>query len=83
MVRPRHSTKEIEAAVKYAESKGWTVRISIKGHAWGRLLCPLNTREGCQVAVWSTPKHSQDHAKDIMRAVDRCPGCHGEKDEQI
>lgn len=22
MVRPRHSTKEIEAAVKYAESKG-------------------------------------------------------------
>jgi len=77
----RHPNKEIEEAVAYAEARGWTVKMS-NGHAWGRLFCPLKTREGCLVSVWSTPKHPQDHAKDIVRAVDRCPGCHGGEGEK-
>lgn len=41
----------------------------------GHLLCPNHTRDGCMVAVWSTPKHPENHAKAIRRAVARCPAC--------
>jgi hypothetical protein len=43
----------------------------------GRLLCPRNDREGCQLSVWSTPKNPQNHANAIMRAVGRCAHSHG------
>ncbi len=69
--RPRHPNKEIEAAVKYALSKGWSWT-KAKGHGWGILRCAFGERGGCQRLVWSTPKHPQDHAKDIRRFVDRC-----------
>ena len=75
MARPRHTNKEIEAAVQAAETSGWRVELS-NGHAWGHLLCPNHTRDGCMVAVWSTPKHPENHAKAIRRAVTRCPACH-------
>ena len=29
--------------------------------------------DGCTRAVYSTPRSPEDHAKDIRRAVDRCP----------
>ncbi|MGA7713096.1 MAG: hypothetical protein WCA81_14420 [Rhizomicrobium sp.] len=76
-MRPRHPNKEIEAAVAYAESQDWRWK-KAHGHAWGRLLCPMNDREGCQLSVWSTPKGPQNHAKAIRRAVDRCSHAHGE-----
>lgn len=81
MARPRHPNKEIEAAVRYAESMGWKLYLS-PGHAWGHLLCPLNTRKGCRVPVWSTPRSPENHAKGIMRAIDRCPECHGVLDDE-
>ncbi len=68
--RPRHPNKEVEEAVEYAESLGWTVRML--GH-WGRLLCPHADRNGCQVGVFSTPKNCGNHARQIRRDVDRCP----------
>jgi len=71
MARPSHPNKEIEAEVAYAESIGWTVKIS-NGHAWGRLLCPHHTREGCIVSVWSTPRNCQNHANGLRRAIERC-----------
>ena len=71
MARPRHPNKEIENAVSHAESLGWTVEIS-NGHAWGHLMCPHHSREGCIVAVWSTPRNAQNHARAITRAVKRC-----------
>jgi hypothetical protein len=74
--RPRHPHKEIEAAVRYAEAKGWTCEMS-KGHAWAHLLCPHHDRDGCLIGVWSTPRNREGHARAIMRQVDRCP--HGEK----
>ncbi len=75
MSRRRHPIKEIEAVIRAAEARGWRVRMA-SGHAWGRLLCPHGSREGCQISIWSTPRNAQDHAASIMRAVNRCPECH-------
>lgn len=69
MARPRHPNKSIEQAVRYAESLGWRVEIS-HGHCWGHLLCPLSTREGCIVGVYSTPRNPESHARNIRHAVD-------------
>jgi len=79
MTRPRHPSKEIEAAVAYAESRGWRFR-KARGHAWGRLLCPRNARDGCQLSVWSTPKAAEHHAAAIRRAVERCGHAHGDEE---
>jgi hypothetical protein len=54
-MRPRHPKKHIEAAVGYAESRGWRVELSA-GHAWGFLLCPRYGQGGCDIAVYSTPR---------------------------
>ena len=80
MSRPRHPSKEIESAVREAESLGWTVHMS-RGHSWGHLYCPRNARDGCRVAVWSTPRNTENHARGILRALSRCPECHGGGDE--
>ena len=72
MARPRHPDKHIESAVAYAELNGWSVKLS-NGHAWARLLCAFHDREGCQISVWSTPEVPQNHAKALIRAIDRCP----------
>lgn len=70
--RRRHPDAEIENAIRYAESLGWTVKMA-SGHAWGRLFCPHATRAGCIVSVWSTPRSAGGHARHIRRAVDKCP----------
>jgi hypothetical protein len=70
--RPRHPNKHIEKAIQFAESLGWRVEIS-EGHAWGHLLCPLATRDGCMISVWSTPRNAEIHARQIRREIDRCP----------
>ena len=78
MARSRHPAKEIEDAVAVAESLGWRV-IPVSGHAWGRLYCAQADREGCMISVWSTPRSAGNHARDIIRALGRCP--HQEKEE--
>lgn len=70
MTRPRHSKKEVEEAIQYAEAKGW--RLREMGH-FGRLFCAKADRDGCQVGVNGTPRDNDNHAKQIKRAVDRCP----------
>lgn len=78
MTRKKHSKKEIEKAVQYAEQKGWEYKkVGKSSHAWGRLFCPLKDREGCSMSIWSTPKNIERHAKQIRRRVDMCP--HDEK----
>lgn len=70
--------KEIEKAVQYAENKGWRYKkAGDSAHAWGRLLCPLQTREGCGMSIWSTPRSVDIHAKQIRKQIDLCP--HEEK----
>ena len=69
-----HPNKHIRAAIKYAEDAGWTFRKAAgRAHVFGRLFCPQHDRNGCVKAVYSTPRDPEDHAKDIRRAVDRCP----------
>jgi hypothetical protein len=70
-MRPRHPNKHIEAAIKYAESLGWRVEIS-NAHAWGHLLCPLQSREGHIVPVWSTPRSLERHAREILAKIEKC-----------
>jgi hypothetical protein len=68
--RPEHPNKEIEAAVQYAEGLGW--RVKMLGH-WGRIFCPHANRDGCQFGVNGTPRNPEAHARQVIRAVDRCP----------
>lgn len=76
MTRPTHANKAIEAAVRQAEARGWRYKAAGKSaHCWGRLLCAEATPAGCQMSVWSTPKSADNHAKQILRMVKRCPHC--------
>jgi hypothetical protein len=77
MVRKRHSSKEVEAALRYAEKHGWRVVPNSGGHAWGRIYCPTNRvecrcGEFCITSIWSTPRNADNHAKMIVRVVDHC-----------
>jgi hypothetical protein len=72
MSRSRHPNKHIEETIQYAETRGWRFEKS-NGHAFGHLLCPKSTREGCRITVYSTPKNRENHARDIKREVDACP----------
>lgn len=76
MPRKRHSKKDIEEALVYAESHGWRMEPAT-GHAWGRLYCPYNSAdcrcgEYCVISIWSTPKSASNHARQIRRVIDRC-----------
>lgn len=78
MDRKKHPIKEIEEAVKYAESQGWQYKKTGKsGHSWGQLQCPNNSSECrcgefCSFSIWSTPRNSFSHAKQIKNNVDKC-----------
>lgn len=78
MTRPRHPDEEVEAAVRQAEALGWIWRP--QGH-WGRLYCPQHDREGCQIGVNGTPRNAGNHARQILRAINRCPHGAGENDD--
>jgi hypothetical protein len=71
MARPRHPNKEIEAAIQYAEGRGWRVRVG-GSHAWGFLYCPEHSRDGCRLHIWSTPRNPFTHAKELHRDVTNC-----------
>lgn len=72
--RKSHPNKEIEKAVQYAESWNWRFKeAGNSAHAWGRLLCPFEDREGCSMSIWSTPKDADIHAQQIRRRVNFCP----------
>ncbi len=76
MTRKKHSKKEVEQALVYAEKQGW--RIEVGGsHAWGKIYCPYNDRdcrcgEFCIACIWSSPRNAANHAKQIKRVVDNC-----------
>jgi hypothetical protein len=76
MARARHPKKEVEAAIQHAEVNGW--RVTVGGsHALGKLYCPYNDTECrcgefCITSIWSTPKNSDNHARQLRRVVDNC-----------
>ena len=68
--RRRHPKPDVERALQYAESRGWTVwTVRTKGHRWGIAACG----HGCRHSIWGSPQNQGDHAKDIRHEVDRCP----------
>ena len=76
MTRSQHQKKEIEEALRHAETHGWLVEQG-GSHAWGRIYCPFNAAECrcgefCITSVWSTPKNAVNHARAIKRVVDNC-----------
>lgn len=60
-----HPNKHIREALEYAEEHGWRIVIS-KGHAYRRIYCGCGHRD-CKKSVWSTPRNSENHARDIRR----------------
>jgi len=76
----KHPRKDVDAAITYALSKGWRISLSSgRGHAWGEMKCPwkdwdCRCGEFCISRIWSTPKNSGNHAKQIRRVVDNCTG---------
>jgi hypothetical protein len=76
MARARHPNKEVEAAIRHAEDRGW--RVAVGGsHAWGKLYCPYNDTERrcgefCITSIWSTPKNPVNHSRQLNRVVDKC-----------
>jgi hypothetical protein len=69
-----HPNKHIRDAVDYAIGNGWRlVKSGPRAHAWGRLYCPAQTRGGCIISVYSTPRVPENHARYIRRRVDACP----------
>lgn len=76
MARSSHPKKDIEAALRHAESQGWRVEIG-GSHAWGKMYCPWNDAECrcgefCIACIWSTPKNATNHARALRRVVDHC-----------
>jgi hypothetical protein len=72
MSRTRHPKKEIEKAIRHAESNGWGVEVG-GCHAWGRIYFPYDDSGDFSVtSVWRTPKSPVLHARQIKRVVDDC-----------
>ena len=74
--RAKHPNKEIEAALRFAESEKW--RVDVGGsHAWGKMFCPFNQEtcrcgEFCITSIWSTPREAENHARALKRVVEKC-----------
>lgn len=72
----KHPKKEIQEAIEYALDKGWRLKATGKSsHAFGRLFCPEESRDGCIISVWSTPRNAANHARQIKRRIDACEHC--------
>ncbi len=70
----KHPNKHIREAVLYAQRRGWRfVKAGGHAHVWGELYCPLASREGCIVRVYSTPRNPENHAKRIRSELEKCP----------
>lgn len=79
MPRRRHPKKDVEGALAEAEESGWRIEPTSSGYRWGVMRCPEESREGCQVSIWSTPRNPGNHPKQIRRALDRCPHAEDER----
>lgn len=68
-----HPNKHIQAALNYALVKGWYfVPGGKSSHCFGRIRCGLSTHRDHMMSIWSTPGNPENHAKQIIRMVERC-----------
>ena len=78
-----HPNKEVSDAIDQALGLGWRFILG-SGHVFGTLMCPEESRTGCRITVFSTPKNPGNHARWIRRQVEACPHAgeeEGEKNE--
>ncbi|MFC3940373.1 hypothetical protein CCU68_17325 [Pseudomonas gingeri NCPPB 3146 = LMG 5327] len=76
MARARHPIKAIEDVLRHAEACGWRIKVG-GSHAWGKMYCPFNSelcrcQDHCATSIWSTPRNSFNHARNLQRVVDGC-----------
>jgi hypothetical protein len=70
-LRAKHPRKQVETALKQAESRGFRVETN-RAH-WGILYCPGNRIGKCpQLSVNGSPRSADNEAKRINRYVDNC-----------
>lgn len=68
-----HPDKDIRAAINYALANGWTFNAAGKSaHCFGRLMCGIPQHKDHMMSIWSTPKNTLNHARQIIRMVERC-----------
>jgi FAD/FMN-containing dehydrogenase len=75
-----HPQQEVSDAIQHALDLGWRV-IRGTGHCYATLRCPQHDRSGCQVRVASTPQNAGNHARRIVREIDRCMHLRQENEE--
>jgi hypothetical protein len=68
-----HPDKHIRAAIHYAVEQGWIfIAAGSSAHCFGRLKCGTPDHREHMMSVWSTPSVPVNHARQIIRMVDRC-----------
>lgn len=76
MPEARHPKKEVHEAVDELRKADWEVELRT-GHAWAVAKCPYGC---CMVSIWSTPQVPGNHARQLRRSLERCPGEEAESD---
>lgn len=66
-MHPRHSKKEVNEVLDYADRQGFEVEQTAAGHRWGRIKCTC----GAFISIWSTPKNPHNHGRQLRRWVDQ------------
>lgn len=81
--RPRHPSKDIEAAIAELEAAGWRwAPLGKSAHGWGKMLCPQHDMSDCIIFVYSTPRSAHNHAQAIRKKAEKC-GHLGGDDEGV
>jgi hypothetical protein len=71
-VRDKHPKKQVEVALKRAETIGFRVETG-RAH-WGVMYCPGRSEGKCPpFSVNGSPKNPDNEARRIARFVARCP----------
>jgi hypothetical protein len=69
-----HPDKHIRAAIARALAQGWILLPAGKSaHCFGRLVCGVAEHRQHMMSIWSTPAVPENHARQIIRMVERCP----------
>jgi len=73
MKSKRHPNKDIQAVIDQAIELGWRLKDpGNSAHAWGFLYCPAESRSGCKISIWSTPRVPENHAKQLAKVIQKC-----------
>jgi len=73
LLKGSHPNKHIQAAIEYAVSKGWViVESGGSGHPYAKLRCGIHGHTDHSMSIWSTPGAPENHAKQIIRMVNKC-----------